>query len=108
MRKLENTIENKAKFFAQYWGQKVLEVGGGVGLVKVGVDGWNLKHPSFFLRLKNPGEFITEFGENTYHKGSSKLLSCFDIDNLRRFGFAAPFLGLTISDLIDYGWIKLV
>lgn len=108
MEKLENTLENKAKFFAQYYGQKVLEVGGGVGLVKVAVDGWNLKHPSFFLLLKNPGEFITEFGECIYLKNTFQIVSHNDIDQLRKGGFAAPFSYLTISDLIDYGWIKLI
>lgn len=41
----------KAKFFAQYYGTKTLYVGG-VGLVEVGVGGWNLKHPDFFLELR--------------------------------------------------------
>ncbi len=47
---MENTLENKAKFFAQYWGQKVLYVGG-IGLAPIGTNGWNLKHPDFFLEL---------------------------------------------------------
>lgn len=44
--------ENKAKYFSQYYGQKVMYVGG-VGLVEVGNGGWNFKHPDFFLELKS-------------------------------------------------------
>lgn len=47
---MENTKSNKSRFFAQYWGQKVLYVGG-VGLEPIGTKGWNLKHPDFFLEL---------------------------------------------------------
>lgn len=46
---MENTLENKAKFIHQYYGQKLMYVGG-VGLVKIG-SGYNTKHPDFFLKL---------------------------------------------------------
>ncbi len=42
--------ENKAKYIVQYYGQKVMYVGG-VGLVEVGNGGWNIKHPDLFLEL---------------------------------------------------------
>ena len=47
---MENTLENKAAFINQYYGCKVLYVGG-VGLQEVGKGGWNLKHSSFFIEL---------------------------------------------------------
>lgn len=40
----------KAKFFAQYWGCNVLYVGG-VGFQRVGFGRWNLRHPDFFIEL---------------------------------------------------------
>lgn len=46
---LEHSV--RCRFFAQYWGVNVLYVGG-VGLQKVGEGGWNLKHPSLFLKLR--------------------------------------------------------
>ncbi len=47
---MENNLENKARFIAQYYGVKALYVGG-VGVVRIGYGGWNLKHPDFFLEL---------------------------------------------------------
>lgn len=53
------TQEDKCGFFAQYWGTKTLCVGG-VGKVEVGVEGWNLKHPDFFLKLKPLSAYTEE------------------------------------------------
>lgn len=47
---MENNLENKARFIAQYYDVKALYVGG-VGVVRIGYGGCNLKHPDFFLEL---------------------------------------------------------
>ena len=56
---MENNLENKARFFAQYYGVKALYVGG-VGVVRIGYGGWNLKHPDFFLELTPLSEISDE------------------------------------------------
>jgi len=128
---LENTLENKAKFFAQYWGCKALYVGG-VGLVSVGKGGWNLKHPQFFLQLiplsaitdKDAIEVSRILDSNfrqpledkykDFHasRGKSHVVPerpCrSDVaDYLRSKSYAVPFLGLSVEDLVNYGWVKL-
>ena len=46
------TKEIKVKIITQYYGQKVMYVGG-IGLVEIGYGGWNLRHPDFYLQLKS-------------------------------------------------------
>lgn len=83
------SLEDKAKFFAQYWGTKTLYVGG-VGFKEIGKGGWNLKHPDFFLQLKPLSQITDEdviqvarlshqlpeadfkiLGDNGYNQGQS-------------------------------------
>lgn len=123
---MENTRENKAKFFAQYWGTKTLYVGG-VGLCFVGSGGWNLRHPDFHLELTSLkditdedaqrfGEIYCEATENccadlTFSEANDVLsrlsvlpFSC--ADYLRSKGYLLPFNGLSTEELITRGWAK--
>ena len=54
---MENTLENKAKFFAQYWGQEVMVLDGLPSTVDSWFDGSNVK--VFHLLLK-PLSSITD------------------------------------------------
>jgi hypothetical protein len=113
--KIENTLENRTKFFSLYYGQKVLYIGG-LGLVVMWLGGWNLRHPDFFLQLK-PLESISDndakylgFSDNisattTYLKSLGKELK--EADYLRSKGYALPWMDLSVDDLVEYGWIKL-
>lgn len=131
---MENTLENKSKFFALYWGQKVLYVGG-VGLVNIGSGGWSLRHPDFFLELKPLSSISDEDLIECYHLhsafiaydytmdfkpvlemathwrtngGIKDIIRCqYTIDFLRSRGYALPCMGLSVEQLINYGWIKL-
>jgi hypothetical protein len=124
---MENTLENKAKFFAQYYGQQVLNYG--------------LKELCFLnfafmldddiskniLELK-PLSLITNedaieivnidnLGIGYYSDDKSirsvksilKLpsLSSGKVDYLRSKGYALPWMGLNVETLQEYGWIKL-
>ena len=123
---MENTLENKAKLFAQYWGQEIV----GHNVITEGLnDAVNhriiLDLKERFLELK-PLSSITDedakfcgFGNkkdfikvwDTY--GSEVFLERFIFNNLhftdylRSKGYALPYNGLSVDEQIECGWIKL-
>lgn len=145
LKNMENTKENKEKFFALYLGQKVLNVGmqGIVTLDKA----WNWKHEDFKLKLKpfskineedlfqvlkaSDREFMDEEYGTIVKVENIEMDDYFDlsvrvicekksytlrtkifheatkVDVLRSLGYATPFLGLSIQDLISFGWLVL-
>ena len=122
MAKLENTLENKHKFFAQYYGQKVLkfDIEEDKFAFTFPVDSLCLSEyvvNQTFLELK-PLESISGedakylgYADNisattTYLKSLGKELK--EADYLRSKGYALTWMNLSVQDLINYGWIKLV
>jgi hypothetical protein len=117
-----NIPENKAKFFAQYWGQKVLRITP-YELVQVGISGWNLKHEDFYLEL-TPISAITdedaievvncgheiEFLEKGWRQKESVVIFDYKpkaVDYLRSRGYALPWMGISVEDQVKFGWVKL-
>lgn len=126
--------DQKAKFFAQYWGCNVLYVGG-VGFQRVGFGRWNLRHPDFFIELtplsqisdedaievakildpmqehgdyRQVLEYIDEFDmllSDQIERNGAIVLNVFDY--LRSKGYALPWLGISVEEQIKLGWIKL-
>lgn len=117
-----NETAVKCRFFAQYWGTKTMYVGG-VGLVEIGKGGWNLKHPDFFLELK-PLSKITDEDAISMYRGLGRnyesaiqfledyksigFLEQSEVDFLRSKGYAVPFMGYSVDDLVKIGWVQLV
>ena len=106
--KTENTLENKAKFFAQYWGQHVLYFTSDF-LRKIDNLTLDSVENDDFLELKPISKISDEEVINLGYGNILHLKSNLDrnIDQLRNLGFAVPWMDLEIEDLIDYGWIKL-
>lgn len=166
---MENTLENKAKFFAQYWGQDVYtkeSYNGEGGLQKIqpfhfstGMieDGYiELKplssisdedaitiamllvnwQPSMSklskinIRSRQDGdhvwdelilEFTSSFNYTVRYRGGDWLgwinsngrceWTLFNhlkvYDYLRSKGYALPYMGLSVEQQIEYGWVKL-
>ena len=117
-----NETAVKCRFFAQYWGTKTLYVGG-VGLVEIGKGGWNLKHPDFFLQLKPLSKITDEDAISMYrglernYESSNQFLEDYksigfleqsEVDFLRSKGYAVPFMGYSVDDLVKIGWVQLV
>lgn len=137
---LENKVENKAKFFAQYWGQKVMRRANEFLLHNTyEVNGGNLdRNASILVLLLKPLSAISDehaievanifdldedkrkatdlaewiealFTETAgyYIDGytGNQLLEA--IDYLRSKGYALPYLGLSVEQQIEYGWIRL-
>lgn len=113
--KTENTLDKKAKFFSQYWGLDVVYYYGKLINVHIALDEKPIEN--LYLQLK-PLKSISDedatylgFPDNisattTYLKSLGKELK--EADYLRSKGYALSWMDLTVQDLIDYGWIKLV
>ena len=119
-----NTLENKAKFFAIYWGQTIYQNSKSdlpnvycvcdLSLKKPFVmDGHLLLTPLSQITdedaLKLSEEVyqsVNEYGFNFYY-GGYKSLTSEDVDYLRSKGYALPWMGLSVEQLVSSGWIKL-
>ena len=118
---MENTLENKAKFYALHWGQEVIkDVISGVGYP---VEGSNisLNIETSFLHLKPLSSISDEdkehldallsadFDEYGYWFGMGGIhyYQPHEVDYLRSRGYALPWMELSVEKLMEYGWIKL-
>jgi tRNA splicing endonuclease len=124
--KTENTLENKAKFFAQYWGQHVLYFSSDF-LRKIDNLTLDSVENDDYLELKPLSQisdedaskvcdliFITNNNLNIQQIKQIVILiesnnwNNYKIfDYLRSKGYALPYMDLSVEDLIEYGWIKL-
>jgi len=132
---MENTLSNKAKFFALYWGQKVYWFTDSF-IRKVDHVVLNTVEESCFLELK-PLSSITDediehlinlmglvrtalennewrafFNTVFIEKGMPATeFHVFQVqtalDFLRSKGYALPWMDLSVEKQIEYGWIKL-
>lgn len=130
MNKLENTPENKARFFALYWGQPVFI---GHKLEAVNENYISPIYDSSILELSPLSQISDEdvmlffelspqkvFWSNTGYITKESpvgkirnLISSFEyipsnvVDGLRSKGYALPFENLSVDDLVSYGWVRL-
>ena len=106
--KLENTLENKAKFFAQYWGQHVLYFSSDF-LRKIDNLTLDSIENDDYLELKHISQISNKDVINLGYGNMLHIKSNLDrnIDQLRNLGFAVPWMDLEVEELIDYGWVKL-
>ena len=130
--KTENTIDKKVKFFSIYWGLCIVNFRGKIISVHCAIDEKPIA--DCFLELKplesisdedaiNIGKYrynypkmmtYTEIGKciiSDYLNRSSKVefqLEQYEIDYLRSKGYALPWMDLSVQDLINYGWVKLI
>lgn len=133
---MNNTLENKAKFFALYWGQDVLcsDMYGDNGTIYSAT----MKESSIkkeWLKLKSLSSISDEDAISVYDitcpntkwaddykvkEARSWLNNEFGIGNihhkwaamqvadlLRSKGHAIPWMGLSVEKQIEYGWVKL-
>lgn len=153
-----NTLENKAKFFAQYWGQEVYPAVGALEVLDFkyidpmydtsvielkplssitdedafevarfvspmlfegnGENGDHFidKSESLWYSIKHKKKvmmvdidldgYVFEYrdDEEGYTRPSNSLAGA---DYLRSKGYALPWMGLSVEDLVNFGWIKL-
>lgn len=126
---MENTLENKAKFFAQYLKQKVVfktdwECFNDKSLMELDptylqtgnnvlVGGYLVLKPLSSItdddqryvlsdKLCNSMELVEED-----KIGAFFISDCYLTDYLRSKGYALPYMGLSVETLVSYGWVKL-
>lgn len=133
---MENNLPNKAKFFTQYWWQKVFVIKS----EEPPYNNWRSEDLEKAYVLLKPLESITD---EEFIKSLSILGKSFDInsdkdliedlkdsfvegfknkefygtfypyrvmeliDYLRSKGYALPWMGLSVEKLVEYNWIKL-
>lgn len=133
--KTEINLENKAKFFAQYWGQPVCT---DPEMEQIPVNGKILIHDLLmdaYLGLKPISSIADKDLIDCYHMHSALIgydytmdfLDTLTIakkwmrhekyetvikyrelaDFLRSRGYALPWMGLSVEEMIEVGWIKL-
>lgn len=127
---MENNKENKARFFAQYWGQYVLRFPNNDDYLKI-IDWFNFVNG--YLELTSISK-ITDYDASNIaelsdimignHKDDNyeslkdfkiAIINFYDLKNLpytaadylRKKGYAVPYDDLSVEQLIEYGWIKL-
>jgi len=123
--KAEITNENKAKFFALYWMQDVLMckhynkpitlIGNHIDYLYCG------DYSEYYLQLKplssisdEDAEFIDlqseDFNEDGWFDGEEMFYywASIDVDYIRSKGYALPWMGLSVEELVEAGWIKLI
>jgi len=123
---MEMTTENKAKFFAQYWGKSFINgINGESVLSFIDINDISLGRITGKLMLKplssisdeDADEYlrltgIQEFHRTIYLDSCKKLLQddyddIFRTDFLRSKGYALPWMGLSVDQMVEAGWIKL-
>lgn len=112
---MENTLENKAKFFAQYWGQPVLMSNNDPKCYVIRVKFEHAEDIDIndYLELKPLSSITDEDLDKTNYGCIEMILEkgyWLDVKNsdlLRSLGYALPWMGLSIEQLQEYGWIKI-
>jgi hypothetical protein len=123
---MELTNELKAKFFALYWEQEVLYYGASMQVV------CEISFPKYFeitdyhLTLK-PLSSITDedaievakisnipnewaFYKKAYQSGyyCTDMITLDVADYLRSKGYILPFMNISVEEMIEAGWVKLI
>ena len=131
---MEKTLENKAKFFAQYWGQEVVKWNFSTGessYMTLPLDDFRINEVKKFhlilkpllsiadedavdlskiIKLKFSSVYNDEFVLSEIKKSiinDAHNLPYAVVDYLRSKSYALPYMGLSIEKLIEYGWVKI-
>lgn len=123
---MENTLQNKQKFIAQYWGVRCMQFVGFLEKVShICMNRTNASEKSLMLKpLKSiTSEDAIQVATLWYlgkvedvpdleELGRKLVVDDFCIpmhmsDYLRSKGYALPWMGLSVTQLVEYGWIKL-
>ena len=99
---MKNTLENKTKFFAQYYGQKVLlddNLTVNFTRLHYGIEDFK----NWWLELKP----LSEISNEDALEISDFVYADRKVDYLRSKGYAIPWNGISVEEMIEFGWVKL-
>ncbi len=117
----------KSRFFAQYWGQKVMKKNiEGLENFYSEPDGFirsMTKDSPLFLELKPLSKITDEDAISMYrglernYESANQFLEDYksigfleqsEVDFLRSKGYAVPYMEYSVDDLISFGWVRLL
>jgi len=130
---MENTLENKKKLFAQYWGQRVFNNGlmgdntvwDFTGSNHDDVDGGDftilktlssitdedaIQIARIITRKKLQSDIQFWINDVKKELETTAPIGVWRIEvfqYLQSKGYALPFMGLSVDKMVEYGWIKL-
>jgi hypothetical protein len=124
---MENTLENKAKFFAQYWGQEVVITDGILRVASVGTlkKAWVIQSHLELTAISSITDEdaieVSNIVRDVTHGKSfdtrvdniKQLAKYYAIDYsavsdyLRSKGYALPLMRLSVEEQVNRGWIVL-
>lgn len=118
---MENTTENKAKFFSLYWGKTFINgINGHSILSFIDINDLCLGRITGKLLLTPLSQISYEDAEhlgvnsaNGYDEyGANYRIGCsdwktYDVDYLRSKGYALPWMGVSVEEQVNRGWVKL-
>lgn len=129
--KIENTVENKARFFALYWGLPIVRHKDWRDQVQNATNAWNKEFPdytgynNYYLSLRTISSLTNEeieecarlmqFSAIDHKWNRTAIIQGANIgalwsvcsDYLRSIGILIPFMGLSTETIIEYGWAKI-
>lgn len=133
---MENTLENKAKFFAQYLNQQVFYQDRIGNIVSFYLSCGNFTNQVWIVSLEDENfeknelsceaninecqliltplsqisdEDAIKFGFTSARDflAVADIYHSYHVDYLRSKGYALTYMDLSVEDLINYGWVKL-
>ena len=107
--------QEKARFFALYYGQKVWCNPFSECQIIRGVDLFSIEDNEYlnlvsleYLSNKDANDIDYFNKDEAIEDFNYEGLRCsYSADILRSRGYALPYMGLSVEKLIEYGWIKL-
>jgi len=120
--KTEINNENKARFFALYWGQDVLKWHKNFNVLEKQKIEAQIIHWIQFITLElkplssisdEDAEFINlqseDYNEDGwFDDGEFYWWASIDVDYLRSKGYAMPFMELSVEEMVEAKWIHIV
>jgi hypothetical protein len=112
--KSEINNENKVKFFALYWGQEILSNG-----IEIGANVGDCEEEMFLLlkplsSITDEDAEVIDLTSEDYNEdgwvdkdGLFYFWAFQDVDYLRSKGYALPWMGLSVEEMCEAGWIRL-
>lgn len=120
----------KCRFFAQYLGQEILRWHQWIETTKdskVDLSIPAIEKSGWFIKLKHLSKITDEDANKIPYKNSNDEIIGYytakslnkniesigfytneEIDNLRKLGYAVPFMEYSVEDLVSLGWVRLV
>ena len=111
---IQNTLENKAKFFGLYWGQRIMlfTENQNYNYQKIGATYMTKYHvANCHLELTKIDNITDEHARMLGFEDAAEFFANGNLhamfDDLRLLGYAVGWSDLSVNEMIEYGWMQL-